>query len=70
LNDSGQEVGYYEHVLEGVKINSFSPMMANVKHKDIENLPHIENVAMRYEKITHTYLDGNVSYSDSWIEGR
>jgi type VI secretion system secreted protein Hcp len=70
VNDSGQEVEYYQHFLEAVKINSFSPAMGNVKNPGMEKIPHIEHVAMRYEKITHTFLDGNVSHSDSWNEGR
>jgi type VI secretion system secreted protein Hcp len=27
-------------------------------------------VACRYAKITWTYIDGNISFSDSWTEGR
>ncbi|MEJ2455449.1 MAG: type VI secretion system tube protein TssD [Candidatus Thiodiazotropha sp.] len=70
INDAGQEKEYYEHVLEGVKLNSYSPGMANIKNPAMENIPHIEHIAFRYERITHTFLDGNVSYSDSWVEGR
>ena len=70
IDDSGQEVEYYQHVLEGVKINAFSPQMANIKDPSFEKLPHIEVVSLRYEKITHSFLDGNISYSDSWNEGR
>jgi type VI secretion system secreted protein Hcp len=70
INDSGQETEYYQHVLEGVKINSFSPRMANTKDVSLEKIPHIESISLRYEKITHTFIDGNISYSDSWNEGR
>ncbi|MCU7845750.1 MAG: type VI secretion system tube protein Hcp [Candidatus Thiodiazotropha sp. (ex Monitilora ramsayi)] len=70
INDAGQEQEYYEHVLEGVKISSYSPGMANTKNPAMEKIPHIEQIALRYEKLTHTFLDGNISYSDSWIEGR
>ena len=70
IDDTGQEVEYYQHTLEGVKINSFSPRMANTKDITLEKIPHIENVSLRYEKITHTYLDGNISHFDSWNEGR
>jgi len=70
IDESGQEVEYYQHELEGVKINSFSPQMANTKEPSMEKIPHIESISLRYEKITHTYLDGNVSHSDSWYEGR
>ncbi len=66
IDDTGQEVQYYEHILEGVQISSFAPTMANVKHTDTEKIPHLEHVSMRYEKLTHTSLDGNVSFSDSW----
>ncbi|MEP4546668.1 MAG: Hcp family type VI secretion system effector [Saccharospirillum sp.] len=70
IDDSGQEVEYYQHELEGVKINSYSPGMANTKDVALERIPHIENISLRYEKITHTYLDGNISHFDSWNEGR
>lgn len=70
IDDSGQEVEYYEHTLEGVKISSFSPQMGNVKKPELEKFPHTESVILRYEKVTHTYMDGNVSHSDSWTEGR
>ncbi|GGX62508.1 Hcp family type VI secretion system effector [Saccharospirillum salsuginis] len=70
IDDSGQEVEYYQHVLDGVKINSFSPKMANTKDPAFEKVPHIEGISLRYEKITHTYLDGNISHFDSWNEGR
>ncbi|MEJ2046426.1 MAG: type VI secretion system tube protein TssD [Reinekea sp.] len=70
IDETGQEVPYYQHLLEGVKVNSYAPQMANVKDPGMEKIPHVENVALRYEKITHTYLDGNVSHSDSWTEGR
>ncbi|GGX52748.1 type VI secretion system tube protein TssD [Saccharospirillum salsuginis] len=70
IDESGQEVEYYQHELEGVKINTYSPQMGNVKRAELEKIPHIENVVIRYEKITHTYLDGNISYADSWTEGR
>lgn len=70
IDDSGQEVEYYQHVLDGVKINSFSPKMANTKDPALEKIPHIEGVSLRYEKITHTYLDGNISHFDSWNDGR
>jgi type VI secretion system secreted protein Hcp len=70
IDDAGQEREYYEHVLEGVKINSYSPGMENTKNPKFEKIPHIEAVSLRYEKLTHTFLDGNISHSDSWVEGR
>lgn len=70
IDDTGTEVEYFRHTLEGVKITSVSPTMANVKDIDKERYPHLEVVALRYKKITWTYLDGNIEFSDSWVEGR
>lgn len=66
IDDMGREIEYYEHVMEGVKVSAFSPAMANVKSSGLENIPHLEQISLRYEKLTHTYLDGNISFSDSW----
>ncbi len=68
IDDTGREVEFYEHVLEGVKISTFAPVMANVKTPGVEHIPHIENIDLRYEVITNTYLDGNISFADSWNE--
>lgn len=70
IDETGAEKEYYKHELEGVKLNSYAPQMANVKEPSFERIPHTEHIALRYEKITHTYLDGNISASDSWTEGR
>jgi len=70
INDAGQEIEYYQHQLEGVKVNSYSPRLANAKDTALEKIPHVERVSLRYEKITHTFLDGNISYSDAWNEER
>ncbi len=70
IDDSGKEVCYFTHRLEGVKITSIKPLMHNVKDIDKERYPHLEEVAMRYEKITWTYEDGNISFSDAWNEDR
>ncbi|EPH5377859.1 type VI secretion system tube protein Hcp, partial [Escherichia coli] len=29
---------------------------------------HLEQVELRYEKITWTYKDGNIIHSDAWSE--
>ena len=44
--------------------------MHNVKDLDKERYPHLETVCLRYKRITWTYLDGNIEFSDSWTEGR
>jgi len=70
INDEGAETEYFTHKLEGVKICSVKPVMHNVKDPSKERYVHLEEVQMRYQKITWTYVDGNLEASDSWKEGR
>lgn len=70
IDDTGTEREYFRHKLEGVKITSIKPTMHNVKDLDKERYPHLEEVSVRYSKISWTYVDGNIEFSDSWTEGR
>ncbi|HCM9256395.1 TPA: type VI secretion system tube protein Hcp [Enterobacter cloacae subsp. dissolvens] len=66
INDAGQEVEYFNILLEGVKVVSITPIM-----HDTRNCPgtgHMESIQLRYEKITWRYVDGNIQYSDAWNE--
>ena len=66
INDAGQEVEYFNILMEGVKAVSITPIM-----HDTRNSPgtgHMESVQLRYEKITWRYVDGNVQYTDAWNE--
>jgi type VI secretion system secreted protein Hcp len=63
INDAGQEVEYFNMYLEGVTVVSVNPSM--IRH---EKINHVEHVALRYERITWKYVDGNVQYTDSWNE--
>ncbi len=70
IDETGSEKEYFNHKLEGVKVCSVKPLMHNVKHKDYERFVHMEEVSFRYQKITWTYLEGNLQASDAWKEGR
>jgi type VI secretion system secreted protein Hcp len=70
IDDTGSETEYFNHKLTGVKICSVKPVMYNVKDPAKERYVHLEQVSLRYQKITWTYLDGNLQASDSWVEGR
>lgn len=70
IDDSGTEKEYYNMKLDGVKVVGVSPVMHNIKDPAREKYNHLENVSLRYEKITWTYKDGNIIHSDSWNEGR
>lgn len=65
INDAGQEVEYFNILLEGVRIVSVSPAMASIED---QNNNHLENVELRYEKITWKHNDGNIIFSDAWNE--
>jgi len=68
INDAGQEVEYFNMLLENVKVVSICPHMLDTKNPATEKHNHLESVSMRYEKITWKYCDGNVQFSDAWNE--
>jgi type VI secretion system secreted protein Hcp len=70
INPAGQEVEYFNHKLDKVKVISVKPVMHNIKEPSKEKYNHLEEVEMRYEKVTWTYKDGNIIHADSWNEGR
>lgn len=66
INDAGQEVEYFNMLLENVKVVAISPVMYNVK--TCEKTNHMENIELRYERITWKYCDGNIQFTDAWNE--
>lgn len=65
INDAGQEVEYFNTLLEGVRVVSVSPTMAVPGDS---NNNHLETIEMRYEKITWKHCDGNIIFTDAWNE--
>jgi type VI secretion system secreted protein Hcp len=70
IDCAGDEVEYFNTLLENVKVVKVAPKMHDVKDPTKEMHNHLEQVELRYEKITWTYKDGNIIYSDSWSERR
>lgn len=68
INDAGQEVEYFNAMMEGVLVVTVSPMMYDIKSQYGERRNHLEMVELIYEKITWRYVDGNIVHSDSWNE--
>lgn len=66
INDAGQEVEYFNMLMEKVHVVSISPFMHNYKTPAARLQNHMESVELRYEKITWKHNDGNLIYSDSW----
>ncbi|NWL18284.1 Hcp family type VI secretion system effector [Pseudomonas umsongensis] len=68
INDAGDEAEYFITKLENVKVVKVAPKMHDSKDATKEKHNHLEQVELRYEKVTWTYLDGTIVHSDSWSE--
>jgi len=68
IDHAGQEVEYFNTVLENVKVVNVAPCMHDVKDPGKEKHNHLEAIELRYEKIIWTYKDGNIIHSDAWNE--
>ncbi|MFK3796730.1 Hcp family type VI secretion system effector [Pseudomonas sp. NPDC088444] len=68
IDDAGQEVEYFNMLLEGVKVTAVAPMMHDCKNPVTEKHNHLEAISLCYEKITWKHCDGNIIYSDAWNE--
>jgi type VI secretion system secreted protein Hcp len=66
ITDQGEEKAYFKHELEGCKISSVRSYMHNIKDKTKEQFVHQEEVTICYEKISWTFLDGNLTHTDAW----
>lgn len=66
ITDQGEEKPYYQHELAKCKIASVRSYMHNVKDRSKEQYVHQEEVTIRYEKISWTFLDGNLLHADEW----
>jgi type VI secretion system secreted protein Hcp len=64
----GPGSGVLQHEAENVKVVKVNPKMHDIKDPAFEKHNHLEQIELRYEKITWTYKDGNIIHSDSWNE--
>jgi type VI secretion system secreted protein Hcp len=68
IDHAGQEVEYFNTLLENVKVVQVATKMHDVKDSTKEKYNHLEEIELRYEKITWAFKDGNILHSDSWNE--
>lgn len=68
IDDAGKEKEYFNTRLENVKVVGVTPKMLDIKNPAYEKHNHLEDVELRYEKITWSYKDGNIIHADSWNE--
>lgn len=66
INDAGQEIEYFNTLMENSRVVNLFPLMHDIKDGSKEKFNHMEIVEFRYEKITWKYLDGNITHSDCW----
>lgn len=68
IDGAGQEVESYSALLENVKVVNVTSKMHDIKDPAKEKHNHLDEVELRYEKITWLFKDGNIQHSDSWSE--
>ncbi|CAG9182377.1 Major exported protein [Cupriavidus laharis] len=68
IDDAGKEKEYFNTKLENVKVVGVTPKMLDIKNPAYEKHNHLEDIELRYEKITWSYKDGNIIHADSWNE--
>ncbi|ADU70751.1 Hcp family type VI secretion system effector [Pantoea sp. At-9b] len=66
IDSGGNEVEYFNTRLENVKVVKVSPLMHDIKDPAKEQHNHLEEIELRYEKITWTFKEGNLVHSDEW----
>lgn len=66
VDNNGKERKYFSHRLDNVKVVSVRPVMRHIKDRKNDHHVHEEQVALRYERITWLYHDGNKQADDSW----
>lgn len=66
INDNGQEIEYFNTLMENVRVVSISPVMFDIKEVSKERFNHMEIVEFRYEKISWKFVDGNIIHTDDW----
>ena len=68
IDDAGKEQEYFNTRLDNVKVVAVKPKMLDIKNPAFEKHNHLEDIELRYEKITWSYKDGNIIHADSWNE--
>jgi type VI secretion system secreted protein Hcp len=64
VDNSGVEKEFYRCVLENVKVIKVAPVLSSVFNSKKKVAP-MEQISLVYQKITWTYVDGNIQYSDN-----
>ena len=66
INEEGIEENYFNVEMEKVRIVKMKNWFPNVDYEPTGTYKHMMTYDLRYDKITWTYTDGNLSFSDEW----
>ena len=66
IDNEGSEKSYYDIELQNARVTSVKTLVDDVKDEKNARKNHRVQVALRYEKITWHYQDGNIQASDEW----
>ncbi len=69
VDDAGREIEYFNMMMRNVKVVAITPHVPNIKEQSSKIYNHVEQVQLRYEEITWSYLDGNSQFRDTWSHG-
>jgi type VI secretion system secreted protein Hcp len=68
--ETGAEKEFYVHKMENAKVVKVHALMDDVDDQSKEHYSPREEISFQYDKLTWTYLDGQIEYSDSYMENR
>ena len=66
IEETGNEVEYFNHTLKDCQITSVRPIQFNIKDPTKDRYVHLEEVQIRYKEITWKFIPDNAETTDSW----
>lgn len=69
-DETGDEKKTYTIQMENVAVVGTRQVKLNVKDPELKTMPDMVEVTFRYPKITHTWVDGNITATDDWKASR
>lgn len=66
--DNGSEEAFYTYVFEDVAFVSQQPIVVDTTKDEARKIPPLVKIAMVAEKVTQTYLEGNIAFTDEYRE--
>lgn len=68
IGDDGKQKKYFTIKLEKARVTDVRTWFPDVDDTATDKYKHMVTYGLRYEKITWTFAEGNIEYSDAWKE--